>query len=204
MFTDEKYKLSRVVSEGLILVVSLEYGEQIWHKATCRKHMKCSVSGRDLYKKEAYRPETNGYNRMDRIDATLIEKTIELSKNNKPKSPIRNNKSIINKKSPIMEKRTKDEINKEIKKLEQLKKGMPSHNAFGDNNHKIIEYQIAVLKGEYSDESEIDDITRFEDEEDDSKELNQSEGSAINQAFDFLNGGDELVSEEDLETWSKE
>jgi hypothetical protein len=106
-----------------------------------------------------------------------------------------------------MAKRTQEEIDKEIAKLEQLKKGMPRENHFGDNNHKIIEYQIAVLKGEYHDESDIDEITRFEDEEeteDDSKDLNQSEGSAVNQAFDFLEGGDELVSEEDLKTWAKE
>lgn len=100
--------------------------------------------------------------------------------------------------------RAQEEINKEIEKLELLKRGIPQRSSLGTDNHKIIEYQIAVLKGEY-DEDDINEMTCFEDEEDfGDKELNQDESSSILEAFEFLNGGiDELVSEEDLEVWSK-
>jgi hypothetical protein len=206
----DKYRLVKPISKGLVLIFSLEYGEQLWHKAVCRKHMRCSVSGRDLYKMEAYRPETNGYNRMDRIDAAIIEKVIEISA-----SEIENNKTKINNnKNPTNMARSKEEIQKVIGMLERYKKVVPPMTAFGDDNHKVIDgddnhkvidYQIDVLKGLH-DEDDINEMTLFEDEEDEdgTKELSQSEASSVLDALNWLDdGGDEFICEEDIELYEK-
>ena len=48
-----------------------EYGNQLWSKCTVRKSWTCVVS-KELIKKGyvAFRPITNGYNRMHRISLT--------------------------------------------------------------------------------------------------------------------------------------
>ena len=62
------YKLTGVLSEGLVSIECDRYGEQLWARAKCRKHKKCAITQEDLYKKEGYRPVgSQKGNRMDRI-----------------------------------------------------------------------------------------------------------------------------------------
>jgi len=66
------YHLVKELSDGLVILSHYKYGEQMWSKCICRKHKLCEVTNIDLYKQEAYLPITNGYNRADRIAATII------------------------------------------------------------------------------------------------------------------------------------
>lgn len=53
---------------ALALVKSERYGDQLWVLAKMRKGHDCVVTGEHIDKRvSAYRPVTNGYNRMDRI-----------------------------------------------------------------------------------------------------------------------------------------
>jgi hypothetical protein len=55
--------------------------------------------------------------------------------------------------------RTQEEIQRQIKGLEDLKATLPEYSAFGDNNHEQIETQIGMLMG-------INDYDDFVNEED--------------------------------------
>lgn len=43
---------------------------------------------------------------------------------------------------------TEEEIQKAIEVLSKLKTSMPRFSAFGDDNHKMIDLEVQVLKGE--------------------------------------------------------
>ena len=61
------YILEQILSEN-IFVLNSEYGSQIWTKITLRKDNICEQTKIKLIKgTRAYRPNTNGYNRMHRI-----------------------------------------------------------------------------------------------------------------------------------------
>lgn len=47
--------------------------------------------------------------------------------------------------------RTKEQIEQEVKKLEEIKPKVRQFSVFGDDNHAAIEVQIAVLKGELNE-----------------------------------------------------
>ena len=61
-----------------------------------------------------------------------------------------------------MKKRTKEEIDRQITGLENMKNTLPETSMFGDKNWEKIDAQIAVLKGE----SESDDFHVDESSED--------------------------------------
>ena len=62
------YRLEKVINEGLVLLFHTAYGRQMWHTCTVRKRWECNVSGKYINSGEkAWRPITNGYNRMHRI-----------------------------------------------------------------------------------------------------------------------------------------
>lgn len=60
--------------------------------------------------------------------------------------------------------RSKEEIEKVIKDLQTMRKNMPHHSMFGDDNHAALDAQIAILKGEkkYSDFENADDYVNGE------------------------------------------
>lgn len=55
-----------------------------------------------------------------------------------------------------------DEIQAEIKKLEELKPKVRRYTMFGDDNHAAIDIQIRVLKGEV-DQDELDEMQSMSD-----------------------------------------
>lgn len=61
--------------------------------------------------------------------------------------------------------RTKEEIDRQINGLEQEKKMIPKISLFGTNNHKIIDFQIKTLKGEFHPEDADPDDDEFESDE---------------------------------------
>lgn len=53
---------------NIVILNSDEYGEQIWVKCKTRKKFRCRQYDIEFEAGSvAYRPQTNGYNRMDRI-----------------------------------------------------------------------------------------------------------------------------------------
>lgn len=67
-----------------------------------------------------------------------------------------------------MKKRSKEEIEKQIAGLQAMKKRMPMHSAFGDNNHAGIEVQLDLLEGKsfLSDYDEFNEDDHWFPEED--------------------------------------
>ncbi len=67
-----------------------------------------------------------------------------------------------------MKQRTKEEITRQIAGLKEMKKRIPMHSAFGDNNHLAIEVQLDILEGKstLSDYDEFDSDTHWFDEDD--------------------------------------
>lgn len=90
--------------------------------------------------------------------------------------------------------RTYEEIQRQIAGLLRMRKRLPEFTAFGDNNWKTIDTQIAVLKGE----SEPDDFYQDESDEDYEDGDNQLYHDA-DRADQWLNGDEEedLFDEED-------
>jgi hypothetical protein len=74
-----EYRLFKVLAEGIVVIDMTPSSDPraIWTKCKVRKHKKCALSGKDLYGLEAYRPIGNQDYRMERIDATIIDKEVE-------------------------------------------------------------------------------------------------------------------------------
>lgn len=60
--------------------------------------------------------------------------------------------------------RTKEEIQRQVEGLTQMKTWLPEYSAFGDPNHKVIDAQISILKSisklsdyEFEEYDEFDD-----------------------------------------------
>jgi hypothetical protein len=66
------YRLEQVLNENTV-VLSSKYGSQIWSKCKLRKDNTCEQTGIILIKGSgAFRPNTNGYNRMHRISINAM------------------------------------------------------------------------------------------------------------------------------------
>lgn len=62
------YKYIKAIGDGVVVLKSSECGEQVWTLCKPRKDHQCVVAEERIRKgDEAYRPITNGYNRMERI-----------------------------------------------------------------------------------------------------------------------------------------
>lgn len=62
------YKYVKAIGDGAIILKSAKHGEQVWTLCKLRKDNRCVVAEERILKgDEAYRPVTNGYNRMERI-----------------------------------------------------------------------------------------------------------------------------------------
>ncbi len=62
------YTLVKVIGEGLVGLDHPEYGRQIWSRCKVRKIWDCKASEKRIRPGEgAWRPVTNGQNRMHRI-----------------------------------------------------------------------------------------------------------------------------------------
>jgi hypothetical protein len=60
--------------DGIYLLFHQEFGRQVWTKAKTRKVWECEVCRKRIEKGQvAYRPITNGYNRMCRICEECME-----------------------------------------------------------------------------------------------------------------------------------
>lgn len=90
--------------------------------------------------------------------------------------------------------KTKTEIEKQIADLLKLREIIPEFSMFGDKNHEIIDDQVSVLRVALKcDEFTVKNLARSEE---DSKKLD---------AYDWLiDGGDDLVCEEDLKAHCEE
>ena len=86
----------------------------------------------------------------------------------------------------LKEKRMDERIENEIKKLEQEKENLPEYSFFGDPNHKIIDIQINILKGNLTQ----DEVWDMESDEFSSQAI----GAAL-EAFHFLNGDIDSLTE---------
>ncbi len=74
------YKVEKILSEETV-VLSSKYGTQIWDLVKLRKNKICEQTKIELPKgSKAFRPITNGYNRMDRISKVAMTTIIDLSK----------------------------------------------------------------------------------------------------------------------------
>lgn len=61
------YKLVKILNDDVV-ILSSKYGVQVWSKITLRKDNICEVLGIPILQgSKAFRPSTNGYNRMHRI-----------------------------------------------------------------------------------------------------------------------------------------
>lgn len=85
--------------------------------------------------------------------------------------------------------KTKEQINKMIANLERLRKKLPQHNFFGDDNWEPIDAQLSILRGE----KDYDD---YEDEEYDI----ESAASNIKEWMEGNLDDEEIVDTEDLES----
>ncbi len=62
------YSLIEIINENLVGLYHPKHGRQAWCEVFLRKPATCVVTGVSLKPKEiAFRPVTNGYNRMERI-----------------------------------------------------------------------------------------------------------------------------------------
>lgn len=62
------YTLKQVLNKDIVILNSSEYGSQIWQTCRLRKDNICEQTGINLkVGSKAFRPITNGYNRMYRI-----------------------------------------------------------------------------------------------------------------------------------------
>jgi hypothetical protein len=72
-----EYRFRKVMGEGLVVLSSIEYGQQIWHRMTLHKAKHCDDCRTLLaVGTECFRPFTNGYNRMHRLCATCVGRLI--------------------------------------------------------------------------------------------------------------------------------
>jgi len=72
------YQLRKVFNEGFVGMWSPLYGKQFWTKCKLRKDPWCAMCETKLKKGDiAFRPQTNGGNRMVRICENCIKKCIE-------------------------------------------------------------------------------------------------------------------------------
>ena len=70
------YEYISHMGDGLEILLSLllRNKQDMWSLVKTRKYHKCMVTGDKIEKGEkAYRPVTNGYNRMDRISETGMQ-----------------------------------------------------------------------------------------------------------------------------------
>jgi hypothetical protein len=68
------YTFEKRLGAGIAGLVS-EYGKQLWSTGKCRKDFVCQITGKNIPKGSvAYRPITNGYNRMHRISEDGMKK----------------------------------------------------------------------------------------------------------------------------------
>lgn len=68
------FKLKKKISDECFLLESGVYGTQMWQKCRVRKSHKCSRLDKEIEKGSlAFRPFTNGYNRMCRISLIGME-----------------------------------------------------------------------------------------------------------------------------------
>lgn len=84
--------------------------------------------------------------------------------------------------------KTKEEISKMITNLEKLRKKLPHHNFFGDDNWGLIDAQLSILK----EEKTYDD---YENEE-------YNIESAANNIKEWMEGSladEEIIDTDDLE-----
>lgn len=70
-----RYRFVERMSEGLVGLKLLNGERQLWAKCVTRKSHACRVTGGDIEALSvAYRPQTNGSNRMDRISEAGMNK----------------------------------------------------------------------------------------------------------------------------------
>ena len=74
------YKLEQIWQEDTVILTSSEYGRQIWCKCILRKNNICELTNIKLIKgNKAYRPITNGYNRMHRISEIAMKSICKIA-----------------------------------------------------------------------------------------------------------------------------
>lgn len=93
-----------------------------------------------------------------------------------------------------MQKRTEEEIKRQIEGLEKMKTTLPHFSKFGDDNWKKIDAQVAVLKGEKKPDDYYQDETAEEFEDGDNDIWQAAE-----EAEQWLNGhnNEDLFDPED-------
>lgn len=68
------YRSAEKKADGLYLILHQLYGKQLWVSVQVRKQHKCEITDKAIEPKDrAYRPMTNGYNRMHRISQAGME-----------------------------------------------------------------------------------------------------------------------------------
>lgn len=87
-------------------------------------------------------------------------------------------------------KRSQEEINQKIVKLQKERSEIAAFSVFGDPNWKIIDAQISVLKGEITDEDEIFDMEN---------ELGETNIGSVLDALQWLDGEDISFLDDDDE-----
>jgi hypothetical protein len=131
------YRFIELKSEGLVVLSHPRYGEQWWFSCKAKKVHECAVSRKPIKVGEVcYRPQTNGYNRMDRIKEHIINYFINGEK--KMRAP--------------------EEKQEMVRKLQEQKKTLPEFNYFGDNNWEKIDAQVDVINGKDPDSFEDDEV----------------------------------------------
>ncbi len=69
------YEFVTRLDKNLVIMTSDKYGEQMWAKCKARKKFTCVQYGIEFASGSlAYRPQTNGYNRMERMSVQAMEK----------------------------------------------------------------------------------------------------------------------------------
>lgn len=75
-----EYIFIKYLSNDLVILAHDRYGNQIWGKVKLRKSTNCAITEEPLsIGSLAYRPITNGYNRMQRISQTGLELLVKLA-----------------------------------------------------------------------------------------------------------------------------
>ena len=70
------YEFVKRLDDNIVVMSSEQYGEQLWSKCKTRKSFTCKEYNIKLPAGTmAYRPQTNGYNRMERISEHAMKTT---------------------------------------------------------------------------------------------------------------------------------